>query len=59
MKVILTSFYSTGKGKEQVRHQPGAEVDLPDEEAKRLLSQRGAKPVPEQPEKPKEQTETR
>lgn len=59
MKVILTSFLSTGKGKDQVRHQPGDEIDLPDKEAKQLLEERGAKPVPELPKKPKEQTETR
>ena len=59
MKIILTSFYSTGKGKDQVRHQPGEGLDLPDAEAKRLLEQRGAKEVPKPPKEPKEQTEKR
>lgn len=59
MKVILTSFYTTGKGKEATRHMPGEEIDLPDPDAKRLLEQRGAKEVPEPPKKPKEQAETR
>lgn len=47
MKVVLTSYYSIGK----ISHMPGEIIELKEAEAKRLIKQRGAKPVPKPTEK--------